>query len=108
MKENLLKYLGCPYCGNEFSLNIFKRNDEKIIDGLIQCNACSSKYLIIAGIPRFVPVSYLEFDKDFKKYLNTYCEDDQYVRNIYDTNISSENNKGLKKLKQNTSKIFWL
>jgi len=88
MKESLLRYLECPQCENEYSLKIFKKDNERIIDGIIYCSNCQNKYLVIEGIPRFVLNTYLEYDIDYKNFLIKYSSQDNF---IYE--LSQEQNK---------------
>lgn len=53
MKERLLKFLLCPACTKEFTLQAHERDGDEIISGILKCR-CSEEYRIINGIPRFV------------------------------------------------------
>jgi SAM-dependent methyltransferase len=53
MKESLLQYLVCPFCGAELSLNNTEHDGLEIVSGELRCAACQSTFLIRSGIPRF-------------------------------------------------------
>jgi SAM-dependent methyltransferase len=53
MKESLLQYLVCPFCGAELSLNNTEHDGLEIVSGELRCVACQSTFLIRSGIPRF-------------------------------------------------------
>lgn len=52
MKQELLKFLVCPFCKNKLHLKIIKQ-DKEIKDGELFC-FCGKKYFIKDYIPRFV------------------------------------------------------
>lgn len=103
MNLELMRYLECQRCEKEFYLKKLKEENSEVVDGIISCDCCNSRYLIMNGIPRFVPISYLEFDEDFKNFLNNYFEQDFFIRKIYDAKVTREENQELKK---NTSKTL--
>lgn len=53
MKENLLKYLICPKCGQNFRLKCIKKNLQDILQGDLICSR-NHKFPIKEGIPRLV------------------------------------------------------
>ena len=57
MKKEHLRYLRCPECKNELSINaVDSEHNEKIEEGELCCTTCNALYPIINYIPRFVPV----------------------------------------------------
>jgi uncharacterized protein YbaR (Trm112 family) len=40
MKGSLLKYLACPFCGDELSLNNTEHDGQEIISGELRCRGC--------------------------------------------------------------------
>lgn len=76
MKTRLLDFLCCPDCRHEKLDPYVYRSEEdgngqKIIEGEIRCGRCGSRFPVINGIPRMLPVSlrrYLvSFHPDFFK-----------------------------------------
>lgn len=63
MKNELLKYLICPSCRGQISLNVRKKVKNEIITGTINCKNCKNVFPITEGIPRFV----IDKTKDFIK-----------------------------------------
>jgi SAM-dependent methyltransferase len=55
MKRRLLDYLACRPCGRPFELRVEREEGSEIVEGSLACSACGSTYLIVRGIPRFVP-----------------------------------------------------
>ena len=53
MKENLVNYLVCPKCGDNFILNVKKKKKSEIIEGTLTCKN-SHKFKIERGIPRLI------------------------------------------------------
>ena len=64
MKHDLLRYLKCPSCGGAISISDVTGDDgEEILQGELSCNACSARFPIVRGIPRFANLSQIESDK---------------------------------------------
>ena len=57
MYKQHLEYLACPICQADFILKAKKEDDEFVEEGVLYCDRCDKEYLIINGIPRFVPQS---------------------------------------------------
>ena len=55
MKHDLMSYIVCPGCAGDLSLDIFKKEETEIEEGLLLCRHCEMSYPIISGIPRILP-----------------------------------------------------
>jgi SAM-dependent methyltransferase len=64
MKEAILDLIVCPKCRESLVMTVHKRDHGEIIDGLFQCIHCGSSFPITAGIPRFLPLSLTQDQKD--------------------------------------------
>src|SRR5438876_804968 len=53
MKQHLLEYLVCPASCNKLELEIFERDGEEILEGVL-LSPLGQRYPIRGGIPRFV------------------------------------------------------
>jgi SAM-dependent methyltransferase/uncharacterized protein YbaR (Trm112 family) len=53
MKERALALLACPACGGGLAVTVSKQDGVEILQGELMCRACSARYAITAGIPRF-------------------------------------------------------
>lgn len=57
MREEHLKYLSCPDCGQGLAIVEAKKSSSGAIEtGKIQCSSCERTYHIVRHIPRFVPL----------------------------------------------------
>jgi len=73
MKKRLLDFLRCPDCHHEkldLAIRLDAGNgDRTIIEGEIRCGECGSRFPIINGVPRMLPVSLrpmlLSFHREF-------------------------------------------
>ncbi|MFN2532133.1 MAG: methyltransferase domain-containing protein [Pyrinomonadaceae bacterium] len=63
MKESLLRYLACPFCGGNLELTVNSVEDQEIIEGTFRCTSCSSLFPVTRGIPRFADVETIESEK---------------------------------------------
>ncbi len=64
MKHALLRYLRCPSCGGAISISDVTGDDgEEILQGELSCNACSARFPIVRGVPRFANLLQIESDK---------------------------------------------
>ena len=57
MYKQHLEYLACPICQGDFVLKAKKEDNAFVQEGVLCCDGCDKEYLIINGIPRFVPQS---------------------------------------------------
>jgi SAM-dependent methyltransferase len=64
MKEAILDLIVCPKCHNSLTMKVHSRNSGEIVDGLFSCSHCGSSFPIVAGIPRFLPASLTQDQKD--------------------------------------------
>lgn len=64
MKEKLLELLACPICGGDlFIAHETKREDQEILEGVLNCRKSLHEYKIERGVPRFVNLDKIEIDK---------------------------------------------
>ena len=64
MKHDLLRYLKCPSCHGAISISRATPGDgQEILEGELSCNACSARFPIVRGVPRFANLSQIETDK---------------------------------------------
>lgn len=55
MKASLLKYICCPNCGGDLTIKeISLSNEDKVIEGFLQCLNCSLSYPICKGMPYLI------------------------------------------------------
>ena len=54
MKPELLDFLICPICQQEFELREFLREGGEILEGGLICSGCNAEFPIAGGIPRIV------------------------------------------------------
>jgi SAM-dependent methyltransferase len=54
MKHRLLSYLQCPGCAASFDVRADRIDGEEIMEGTLQCRACSNVYEILRGVPRML------------------------------------------------------
>lgn len=54
MKSDATRYFVCPKCCGDLAINPQESSFE-IVSGALSCTACSVTYLIVRGVPRFVP-----------------------------------------------------
>src|SRR3989338_7881926 len=53
MKQRLLSYLACPFCGDSLELTIQQSEDEEITEGVLQ-SACGRSFTITRSVPRMM------------------------------------------------------
>lgn len=73
MKENILKEMCCPRCHGNLQWNIIERNEDRIVNATVSCDACSAKFSVEDEIGNFVlpdDQGFLEED-NFKKQRDT-------------------------------------
>lgn len=58
MKTSFLEKLCCPQDKSDLELQIFKQNEDEIIEGLFNCRECNRYYPIIYGVPIMTPDEY--------------------------------------------------
>ncbi|HPF98893.1 MAG TPA: glycosyltransferase [Kiritimatiellia bacterium] len=52
-----LKYLVCPDCRTALSVSETVREDDRLVEGQLRCDACGQAFPVVRGIPRFVPAA---------------------------------------------------
>jgi len=55
MKRSLMDILCCPVCKGDLVLHVDAENDKEILEGSLNCAACSTQYPIHEGIPNLLP-----------------------------------------------------
>ena len=60
MKDNLMEYLVCPDCKTEFSLDVYKEQEEEIEESLLKCKSCGTSFPIIKYVPRILSEEHLK------------------------------------------------
>jgi uncharacterized protein YbaR (Trm112 family) len=60
MKKTLFQKLACPFDKHDLALQIFKEEDENIVEGIFTCTHCHRYYPIVSGIPIMSPDEYRE------------------------------------------------
>ena len=66
MKRELVDYVACLNCKSSLNIKIFLKENEEILDGVLNCKKCSKEYFIINGVPRMIS---LEFENNLlRKY----------------------------------------
>jgi len=64
MKEKLLQYLACPQCAGDFRLDaITSREENEILEAVLECTSCSQHFPVLRGVPRFADLDQVEKDK---------------------------------------------
>jgi SAM-dependent methyltransferase len=64
MKQRVLRYLACPECGGEIELlTAAKQEGEEVLEGDLTCLACSRRFPVVRGVPRFADLKQVEEDK---------------------------------------------
>lgn len=64
MKERLLQYLQCPFCGGAIGLASSSASDgNEIMEGALLCDLCTTRFPIKRGIPRFASLDHVEDGK---------------------------------------------
>lgn len=87
MKESHLHYLVCPDCRHDLQIQAAsKREDDRVIEGELQCAACEKTYPILRGIPRFVELSNYADGFDFQWNKHALTQHDSYSN----SNVSEE------------------
>jgi SAM-dependent methyltransferase len=54
MKQKLLDYLVCPECRSKLELSVAHKEQEEIVEGVLTCSGCQSRYHIFGGVPRML------------------------------------------------------
>ncbi|HMF61124.1 MAG TPA: methyltransferase domain-containing protein, partial [Vicinamibacterales bacterium] len=54
MKRDLLQWICCPACRNDFALEVSSGDATAVAEGTLTCTACEASYPILRGVPRFV------------------------------------------------------
>ncbi|MBP9760236.1 MAG: methyltransferase domain-containing protein [Candidatus Pacebacteria bacterium] len=68
MRSRLTQLIRCPECGHPLTLDLWKKNGDRIEEGVLLCEDCPAYYVVTKFIPRMVPLT-LVTDTDFlKKY----------------------------------------
>lgn len=75
MKESLLKYIVCPSTLEPLDIEVFKKSDNNIIDGILYTGNKKNIYPVIGGIPRFVDKNKIIKDIDTHYYFNDYSKE---------------------------------
>ena len=57
MKRELMDILACPMCKGNLTLTATKEEDDEVVEGSLQCDACSETYPIEDTIPNLLPPS---------------------------------------------------
>ena len=60
MKRDLMDILVCPVCKGELTLHVTKEEEDEIVEGRLNCAACSEDYPIEDTIPNLLPPSMRE------------------------------------------------
>ena len=60
MKRDLMDILVCPVCRGELELTVTKEEEDEIVEGSLQCQACKETYPIEDTIPNLLPPSLRE------------------------------------------------
>lgn len=55
MRHDLMAILACPLCKGTLTLTATREEAGDILDGSLQCAACSETYPITDGIPNLLP-----------------------------------------------------
>ncbi|MFA4877208.1 MAG: methytransferase partner Trm112 [Methanoregula sp.] len=55
MKRSLMDILCCPVCKGDLTLQVGEENEKEILEGTLNCAACSVAYPIHEGIPNLLP-----------------------------------------------------
>jgi uncharacterized protein len=55
MKHSLMDILCCPVCKGDLVLHVDAENEKEILEGRLNCAACSVDYPIHEGIPNLLP-----------------------------------------------------
>ncbi len=57
MNVEHLTYIACPRCHGDVRMaSVATQAGDRVIEGVLECVSCSSKYPVIRAIPRFVPL----------------------------------------------------
>lgn len=70
MKQRLLKFLSCPECNSDLTLETKAIERNEIKEGTLTCKQCSRKFQIVRFIPRFVATD--EYVDNFSFQWNTF------------------------------------
>jgi len=74
MRLSIINHLACPKCQAEFSLSIYKKTKERIIEGELKCKKCGRKFYIKNGIACFASCSKKQLERDICKLRKTTIE----------------------------------
>ncbi len=83
-----MELLRCPKCYGNLQLDVFEKNNDEIIEGLLFCT-CNSLYPIIDCVPRFID----EGIGPFPHFIEKYKETIKNISEISENQIISELNK---------------
>src|SRR5258706_11656286 len=88
MKQSLLNRLVCIKCKSKLKLETFLKHDSEIVDGLLHCTKCKTRYFIINGVPRMLS------DDLAAEFLSQYGD---FFRK-YNLTLASHSNNSKKKM----------
>ena len=54
MKIETFDLLRCPNCGGEVTLHIYKKQNDEIVEGLVECSSCNNSFTISNGVLRAI------------------------------------------------------
>ena len=54
MRHDLMDILACPLCKGALSLTVTREEGLEVLEGALQCAACSETYPIAEGIPNLL------------------------------------------------------
>lgn len=74
MNLAILDKMCCPFDKSELELKIFRKEGNKVIEGMLICPVCHRYYPIITGIPIMVPDEYRE-PKFEQAFLNRWVDE---------------------------------
>jgi len=91
MKKESLRFLACPWCHGSLDLRISKSEGEEVLEGILECRRCGSRYPVREGIPDLLPEHALG-DKILRSYRRKTAYYDAYVssyeRNYHNPEIA--------------------
>ena len=103
MKKSLLNIVVCNRCKQSFRVDILEGVHNEIREAILKCDRCSDIVLVFDGIPRFVSINYLKFDRGFNEFQ---CKYQSHPELTHLPNEPGGDKYGLQKLKNDTSKSF--
>jgi len=57
MKMSLLSLLACPDCRSRLDVAARRSEGTEVMDGTLACTGCGENYVVVRGIPRFLPTT---------------------------------------------------